>query len=400
MWVDSLARVVSGVVFTGVRGLRTVPVGQHVMPTIHQGDGDQGGGDRTGSDRTGSDRTASDKTASDKTAGQAGGEAAGDRSRGQLIPAGVGRSDPWLPVVVAVPDSPPELDIDGDRMLGYVPGHWVILVAAIAAAALGVACAGVWPLPGRPPITAAAPPGSGATPRPDAARSTAAQPPARPNRSLEGACRTPLPAPRLVVNLPPVVMAANEGAVLGIGIDGAPEGAHIAVCGLPPNAAISTGQWVNETTWTLAPSDLDEAILVPPPGFAGEMPLDLVLVRADRTVADRRTLKLAWQPAPPPGAAAAMRPDPEIERQIEEARQVQAAGDLMKARAILRRYAPASARAALMLADTYDPISLSRPRVLPPDADPAAARLWYRKAADLGAPDAAARMERLEQWLR
>jgi TPR repeat protein len=35
---------------------------------------------------------------------------------------------------------------------------------------------------------------------------------------------------------------------------------------------------------------------------------------------------------------------------------------------------------------------------MPPDSDPAAARLWYRRAAELGAQEANVRLERLEKW--
>jgi len=277
-----------------------------------------------------------------------------------------------------------------------VPGHWLILLSAIAASALGVLGAKVWPYYAKRTVDAAAvalPDTAAPVPRPT-----------QPAASITGdSCLAPLASPRIAMNLRPVVVTGTDAAPLRLSIDGDTEAMQVAVCGLPPKSVVTGGQAVNPTTWALQVSELAEAALVPPPGFAGEMQVGLVLVRADRTIADRRTLRFMWQPArtPTPAAvslAARASTDHEADRQIEEARRAQAAGDAAQARKILRHFAPTDARAAFMLADTYDPIVLAKPRSLPSDADLEAARLWYKKAADLGALDANARLERLEQW--
>lgn len=277
-----------------------------------------------------------------------------------------------------------------------LPARPMIVVAAIAAAAFGVLFARLWPYAGRPAAVvtghgAAAPAFPGlALPGRDL---DAADPPS--DAALAASCAAPLPSPRIAVNLPPAVMAVNETAALGVGIDGATAGVQVAVCGLPPKSTISIGRPADDTTWTLAAAALPEATLAPPPGFAGEMQIGVVLVTAGGAVADRRTLTFLWPPALT--APTTTRLDPGIEAELDEAGRLQAADDLVKARAILRRYATTDARAAFLLADTYDPLSLTIPRTMP-DADPAAARLWYRKAAELGAPGADARLERLEKW--
>lgn len=281
---------------------------------------------------------------------------------------GSGPPDPGLPVIVTEPVR--------RRERSRMPGRRSVAVAAIAAAAFGVLFARLWPYAGRPAAPVAAPS----------------------DTALAASCAAPLPSPRIAVNLPPAVMAVNETAGLGVGIDGATAGVQVAVCGLPPKSTVSIGRPAGDTTWTLAASELPEATLAPPPGFAGEMQIGVVLVTSDGAVADRRTLTFLWPPALTAAAPPAVtRLDPGIDAQLEDAGRLQAANDLIKARAILRRYATTDARAAFMLADTYDPLSLTIPRTMP-DADPAAARLWYRKAAELGAPDADARLERLEKW--
>jgi TPR repeat protein len=71
-------------------------------------------------------------------------------------------------------------------------------------------------------------------------------------------------------------------------------------------------------------------------------------------------------------------------------------GDVASARLFLRRAASAgSAQAALALGVTFDPAYLSEQGVLGFAPDPAEARAWYEKAAQLGSSDASRRLERL-----
>jgi hypothetical protein len=71
-------------------------------------------------------------------------------------------------------------------------------------------------------------------------------------------------------------------------------------------------------------------------------------------------------------------------------------GDLPSARLLLQRAADASnADAALMLAQTYDPEVLGTSDVRNIVAEPAKARAWYQKAAQLGSADAQRRLAQL-----
>jgi TPR repeat protein len=65
-------------------------------------------------------------------------------------------------------------------------------------------------------------------------------------------------------------------------------------------------------------------------------------------------------------------------------------------RLVLSRAAEAGdARAAFMLAETYDPLELAKLGERGLAANLSTARIWYAKAHDLGWKDAAARLEKL-----
>jgi TPR repeat protein len=71
-----------------------------------------------------------------------------------------------------------------------------------------------------------------------------------------------------------------------------------------------------------------------------------------------------------------------------------ASGDLAAARLVLRRAAAAGdARAAMTLAQTYDPAILEKLGVHGVVPDLGMARSWYEKARRFGAPEAAAQLE-------
>jgi hypothetical protein len=73
-----------------------------------------------------------------------------------------------------------------------------------------------------------------------------------------------------------------------------------------------------------------------------------------------------------------------------------ASGDVAAARLVLRRAAEAGdARAAMMLAGTYDPTVLEKLGVHGVVPDLAMARSWYEKARRFGAPEASSQLDRL-----
>jgi TPR repeat protein len=99
------------------------------------------------------------------------------------------------------------------------------------------------------------------------------------------------------------------------------------------------------------------------------------------------------QTAPPPPAARRIDPD-ELAALLKRAKGLLAIGDITSARLLLERAADAQeAEAALMLAGTYDPQVLGTQDMRSITPDPAAARLWYQKAAQLGSVDARRRLQ-------
>ena len=105
--------------------------------------------------------------------------------------------------------------------------------------------------------------------------------------------------------------------------------------------------------------------------------------------------------APAAGAPVAAPParklDPdELATLISRAKLLVAAGDISPARLLLERAAEAQEpTAALMLARTYDPDVLRTQNVRNIIPDPAMARIWYQRAAQLGSADA---QRRLAEW--
>jgi len=82
---------------------------------------------------------------------------------------------------------------------------------------------------------------------------------------------------------------------------------------------------------------------------------------------------------------------------LKRARALVAIGDIASARLLLERAADAQqADAALLLAQTYDPTVLGTPDMRSITPDPAAARDWYQKAAQLGSRDAQARLAQMQ----
>jgi len=105
------------------------------------------------------------------------------------------------------------------------------------------------------------------------------------------------------------------------------------------------------------------------------------------------------EPAPVTREAAPVRridPD-ELAALLKRAKSLLSIGDIISARLLLERAADAQeAEAALMLAGTYDPQVLGTQDLRSVTPDPAAARTWYQKAAQLGSADARRRLGQLQ----
>jgi TPR repeat protein len=82
---------------------------------------------------------------------------------------------------------------------------------------------------------------------------------------------------------------------------------------------------------------------------------------------------------------------------MARARSLMSVGDIAAARLLLERAANAQdATAAFVLAQTYDPAVLGTKDTRSITADAAAARDWYRKAAQLGSTEARQRLTQLQ----
>lgn len=100
-------------------------------------------------------------------------------------------------------------------------------------------------------------------------------------------------------------------------------------------------------------------------------------------------------PAPTP-AARRLDPD-ELATLLKRAQGLLDIGDLAGARLLLERAADAhEAKAAFILAQTYDPAVLGTMDARSIAPDPAAARLWYEKAAQFGSQEAQQRLGQLQ----
>jgi hypothetical protein len=103
----------------------------------------------------------------------------------------------------------------------------------------------------------------------------------------------------------------------------------------------------------------------------------------------------AVEPAPPEPAIHQLDPDA-IAALLTRADALIASGDVAAARLVLRRAADAQdARAAMTLAETYDPVFLEKLGVRGFVPDLAMARSWYEKARILGSAEAPRRLETL-----
>jgi len=105
-------------------------------------------------------------------------------------------------------------------------------------------------------------------------------------------------------------------------------------------------------------------------------------------------------PAPPPPILRSL-DQAEIEMLVKRSEALIAQGDIAAARLMLTRAAEAGdARAALVLAGTFDADILRKLGVLGVAGDAAQARIWYAKAAEYGSGEASRRLEQLAQSAR
>jgi hypothetical protein len=138
------------------------------------------------------------------------------------------------------------------------------------------------------------------------------------------------------------------------------------------------------------PPSRDEIALALKTAHQSQAPAEILQPAAAAPVA---AAAVAVVPPPPARRLAA----DELVTLMTRARSLLAAGDIPPARLLLERAADAQEpSAALMLAQTYDPAVLGTQDIRNIHPDPALARVWYQRAAQLGSPDAQRRLSQLQ----
>src|SRR5437899_8097012 len=171
-----------------------------------------------------------------------------------------------------------------------------------------------------------------------------------------------------------------------------PSGAEVAAARrTPPNALASASPSRDEIAAAYQ-SALKGKVAVPEP-VAREAAREVAAVTPVVAVAPavREPVPVTREAVP------ARRIDPdELAALLKRAKSLLSIGDITSARLLLERAADAQeAEAALMLAGTYDPQVLGSQDLRSITPDPAAAKVWYQKAAQLGSADAKRRLGQL-----
>ena len=93
---------------------------------------------------------------------------------------------------------------------------------------------------------------------------------------------------------------SGEAFPLGASLTAAAEGASVVIVGLANGSTVNAGQSFGANAWRIPISDLRNALVQPPHGYAGPMDVVLDLRLADDTLLDRKPLRLEWAAGAPP----------------------------------------------------------------------------------------------------
>jgi hypothetical protein len=241
-------------------------------------------------------------------------------------------------------------------------------------------------------------------------------------------------SPKARLMLQQDVAAAEDGSVpLGAEVSGEKVGMALEVTGLPAEVTISAGRSLGAGVWRIPATDVANAIIRSPQGFAGTLDLRVELRLANDTIVDHGSLRRRWGSGPthssnesvavsapsddsaskeatnrtPTDSANARQTvarsfdRQQIDFLIGRSQQLISEGDVQAARILLRRAAEArDARAALALGATYDPIMLAILKANGMGADVSLARNWYEKAREFGSLEAQQRLNVLVSGIR
>jgi hypothetical protein len=236
----------------------------------------------------------------------------------------------------------------------------------------------------------------------------------------------------------------NEPLELGVSVDAPTPGMTVMIKRVPAGARLTAGKRANANEWRVPAQVISDAAIIPPPDFVGEMNLSAELHGTDGATLVTSFARLTWtstqprsavmsaasraaappapiapapqQPqamaSPPPAAPAAATPQAraepirelspnEIAGSVRRAQELLASGDLQGARLLLMRATDAhDARAALLLAKTFDPTASRQFSAADPGPDVAQARNWYQRAREWGSPEAQRQLDALASYPR
>jgi hypothetical protein len=193
-----------------------------------------------------------------------------------------------------------------------------------------------------------------------------------------------------------------------------PRQAFLRIRGLPPTIALSDGHSIAVGAWAVPLSALPRLRIDVPTGTEGSSEITILLVSADGSVLDQAKSTLLVVPQERAGAtpsaspqASALRMEPErppappVKSQLASAdrdralkmlqrgNELIAARDFSAAQHFFKRAAEIGLpEAALALARTFDPGELARLGAVGLRPDPQLARNWYEKARALGSTEA------------
>ena len=205
---------------------------------------------------------------------------------------------------------------------------------------------------------------------------------------------------------------ANEPLPLQIALNGGSGEEFMLLTNLVAGTRLSTGLPHGPSSWRVAASDTGSLFAYAPKDYVGTMNVGVDL-RSGNQLVDHQVVRLEWVEKPAVELAATQaESDPrirprapeikldlshdEISTLVQRGQQLMNIGDISSARLMLQRAAKAgNPQAALLLGATFDPFVLKDLGVIGFASDATQARDWYRKAAELGSPEASSRIERL-----
>ena len=177
-----------------------------------------------------------------------------------------------------------------------------------------------------------------------------------------------------------------------------PSGETLLLAGFAEGTRLSAGTPLGRAGWRLSAHDLGSVVAYAPQDFVGAMDAKADLRSASDRLVDSKTVRLEWVAKKPerpaavprdrqPQEAIALQPldADEVAALIKRGQEFLKSGDIASARLVLRRAAnTGNAQAALTLGATFDGTVLTELGVLGFTRDEEQARIWYRKAAELG----------------